>query len=463
VINKSLKFLPYLVITFFSLFNLKFVFQEYAWADDWSFYGEYHSIDPVNSIEHLIGYRPLLQLIYNTTWPLLGSIYDLRIFRIISVTGTLLLAILAFNYLKKIGFTVLLSLAFAVGILFLPTFQIYQKWATAFPYSWCAVLSISSWAAIRNKRFKLSLFLLVITFLIYQPVGTFGLFFAFAETIKSRRLERHIKIYAAITLIAFILATVLSKLIMFSYGIEPKARAGIISTLQDAVDKIIWISSRPIILLARPFAWDSPTSLEAIGSLSILLVCVFALWLNFRSFTSLVKLITLLTLFYILMLLPFLPIKENQIEFRTLPATSAAGLFMVLFGIESLFLRKFISTKALTSILMSFMLAVALYSNAVTQTIFVKPYQVSKEFIFEKSKAKPREVLYYQITYGDWPNRDFIGSPSAIYDLQMSWVVVPMLEALVGDKFSKIQPVGDKVTIKGNFLNLDELKSIPLN
>ena len=461
--NKKLKLdVPLLVIIIFSLGNFVFVAREYAWADDWSFYSSYNGEGPSSFEEHLMGYRPLLQFLFDYLWPMMDSIDDLIVFRLISTLGMLLLSITVYRALGRLGFEKVPNLIFSVGVLFLPSFQIYQKWATTFAYSWCALLSIFSWKLFVSKKYVLSFVMLVAAFLIYQPAATFGLVIVFAQSLQNLKVNRE-NVYFCLNLVmTFLVGTLVGRLVQIYAGVDSKERAGIISSPEEAMEKLIWLITRPMTLAFRPFAWDSPTNLEILVPLLFFILCTYSLWSKTgRSFRSLTYILHVYAIF-LLMLLPLIPIRENQIEYRVLPSTSAAGLLFIVTTMYFFVAQRAKLSRYMLPIGMFTLAQVAIYSYSITSLIFVKPYVIAKEFIEVNLNNIEGPKLSYHISYQDWPIRDFIGSPSAVYDLQMPWVAFPMVEYFSRDKFRVIELVPESIKEEVTVLDLDEIKSISI-
>jgi hypothetical protein len=452
-----------IVISLFSIINLRFVLRDYAWADDWSFFEEYQDNSLVNRSEHIAGFRPILQIIFNLTWPRLDSIDQLWILRTMAILGLLILASTLLLILLKSGYGSFLSLVFVVSILFLPTFQIYQKWATAFAFSWCALISLLAYIANTRSRYLVSFSLLLISFLIYQPAATFGLLGVLIELISRKTLSRKSQRFMLQTIVALIFATVVSRLILVMLSIEPKARSSIIDTPMELLEKMLWIVTRPIPLMFRPFLFDSPTISELALTMPLWASFFFVMWQQITEKPHFVRFTLSLVLVILLMLLPLLPIAENQIEFRVLPSTSAAGLFMILVSLNQL-LKVQVSNLSRKVVLVGIpLLFFAGYAEKTSEEIFITPYVASKAFIEAGTDSLKGDTLFYHISYSSWPMRDFVGSPSAIYDLQMPWVVEPMLKSFTKNKFGTFVRLDQTENVGVEFLDLDKLKKVRLN
>ncbi len=106
------------------------------------------------------------------------------------------------------------------------------------------------------------------------------------------------------------------------------------------------------------------------------------------------------------------------------------------------------------------LVSIGLYVDRKSEEIFIDSYVTTKEFILENSKDIGGGVLNYQLTYDGWPMRDYVGAPSAIYDLQMSWVIEPMLKTLLIDRFNVFNRISPEESADKKVLNLDILKEM---
>ena len=452
----------FMYFCFTAFLSLWFVTREYAWADDWSFLGSYVGYSPSHGEEHLAGFRPILQLVFDSSFSQLDNVRDLAFIRIISVIGTMILSFYLYWCLRRLTWSPFSSFCIAGFMQFLPTFQIYQKWATAFAFSWAALLSLLSFTLVRNNKTVLAFLLLNISFLTYQPAAIFGLILVLADYLVKGTFNRTSTRFVIVTVGAFVTSTVTSRVLIYILGIEPKERSGVISNLYELIDKVVWIASRPLVLSIRPFAWDSPSPFEALSLFPIVLIVASATWLKFRSVKVFLRVVASYLFLFCLMLLPLLPLAENQIEFRTLPATSVAGLMIMIWALRVVIPRRKALVHVRNIAVTVFLVLIAYTSNSITQEVFIKPYDRTKNFIFENSKKQYGSELFYKIEYENWPMRDYVGSPSVIYDLQMSWVVEPMLKFTLESKFNDFVQIDSNQDIDSAVLDLNLLKAVPL-
>jgi len=315
---------------------------------------------------------------------------------------------------------------------------------------------------VRNNKTVLAFLLLNISFLTYQPAAIFGLILVLADYLVKGTFNRTSTRFVIVTVGAFVTSTVTSRVLIYILGIEPKERSGVISNLYELIDKVVWIASRPLVLSIRPFAWDSPSPFEALSLFPIVLIVASATWLKFRSVKVFLRVVASYLFLFCLMLLPLLPLAENQIEFRTLPATSVAGLMIMIWALRVVIPRRKALVHVRNIAVTVFLVLIAYTSNSITQEVFIKPYDRTKNFIFENSKKQYGSELFYKIEYENWPMRDYVGSPSVIYDLQMSWVVEPMLKFTLESKFNDFVQIDSNQDIDSAVLDLNLLKAVPL-
>lgn len=421
------------LITFFVsiLIPLPFILRTYAWADDWSFLYEYNFHE--RHIEHLSGLRPLLQLIFDITFPFASSHETLFLLRLIGVIGCSLISLTSYKFFVRNGFGTFFGLSIALLLGLLPSFQIYIKWATAFPYTWACLFSL--WGTIfwlKDKFLAATLFTLV-AFFIYQPAGVFGSALLFALILNGTWGVPLKKFFIWIIIVfasSQMLAIILNKVL----GIGLKSRASLIHTPEDIFLKIIWILTRPTTLSSRIFLVDSPGVIYSALSLIPYLIAVLSLLkIHYKNYFRSVSGFLQLTVLFLTALLPVLVIEENQIEFRILPGTSFIGLIILVSSLNQLIKRKQVKYLALSILMFS----VVIYSNNWSNKVFFESYTNESNFIRSSMANIDNHggLLNYRITYEDWPQRQWIGSLSAISDLQMEWVLPGMIYFETGKKF----------------------------
>ena len=458
---KAQHLVHFLAIALISILNLSFVSKEYAWADDWSFLSGY--LDNENEVrtEHLSGYRPGLQLIFNYSFGELANVGQLRFLRIISVLGTLILSIAIFYIFRSFGWGYTQSTLVASTLSLLPSFQIYQKWATAFPYPWVALLSLLSFLLFQSNHRITAFAFLFAAFSIYQPAATFGSCALLAKYLKVRKLSSTDLKYSATICIAFLVSTLFSRIFLFSLGTQPKQRSGIIQRPDELFEKFQWIFTRPLMLAFRPFAWDSPQIGEVSIAILFLTIFLFSIHLSSKSISDGIIQGLVFVGIFLLMLLPLIPIKENQIEFRVLPSTSFGGLVIVVSIIGNISNSRIarVSIQGLSVFLIGYL---CFYTDTRTREIFVQPFEISRDSILNQRQKWEDGSITYSISYSNWPSRDFVGSPSAVFDLQMPWVARPMLSLLTGISISRIHLEEIGKSKNEAVLDLDEIKILPI-
>lgn len=458
---KAQHLVHFIAIALISMLNLSFVSKEYAWADDWSFLSGYLNNEHEVQTEHLIGYRPGLQLIFNYSFGELANIGQLRILRIVSVVGTLILSLAIFYIFRSFGWGYTQSTFVASTLSLLPSFQIYQKWATAFPYTWVALLSLLSFLLFQSNHRTLAFIFLFGAFSIYQPAATFGSCALLAKYLKVRKLTPTDLKYSVTICMAFLASTLFSRIILFLLGMQPKQRSGIIQQPDELLEKVQWIVTRPLMLAFRPFAWDSPQIGEVSISILLLTIFLFSIHLSSKNISDGIIQGLVFVGIFLLMLLPLIPIKENQLEFRVLPSTSFGGLVIVVSIIGNI-LNSRLDRITIQGLSVLLIVTLCLYTDIRTKEIFIEPFKISRDTILNQRLKWEEGSITYRISYSNWPSRDFVGSPSAVFDLQMPWVARPMLSLLTGIPISHIHLVELGKPKGEDILDLDEIKVLPI-
>jgi hypothetical protein len=146
------------------------------------------------------------------------------------------------------------------------------------------------------------------------------------------------------------------------------------------------------------------------------------------------------SLIYALGLLPILVIAENQIEFRTLPATSSIGLLLVLRGGQLVFSKiKFLKIEVVTLALFA---AFSLYASSKVSSIFLNSFESNRKEILLATQQANETTRYW--IYSDqltWPQNNYIGALSVKSDLQMPWVSISQISQILKIDESRISMI----------------------
>jgi hypothetical protein len=450
-----------LVLIFSAIVHLVTIVKEYAWADDWAFVAGYRTNSPEIKSEHISGLRPILQVIMDQSFGRISQYENLIFLRLIGLIGLLLLIHRLMKYLHEIGYSEFIVCSFGILVNFLPTFWIYTNWASVFSYTWACLLSLLSFDLF--KRSKLLGFALIIScFLIYQPAAVFSTFIVFANLLKYGKSDERNKLYLKFLVAGSFFAFLIGRLAGLIVELPLKARTEIVDSPLELVEKIVWILTRPVLLSIRPFIIESRGILAAIFTVLGLFLTLLSLWQISRrtGFSALNFHLTLISV-YAVGLLPLLVIAENQIEFRTLPATSSFGLLFALSGVNYFF-DKFLKLRGAVS-LFSLMVLLALlnYSQGKINSIFIDSFRQNYNFIKSSySELNSSDQIVVLIDSKPWPQSNSIGALSVKSDFQMPWVPIGEISQIlrIPENQVAVQVVNDEVDSSANAIDLRKLR-----
>ena len=428
------------VLIFVTLLNSFSIFRKFAWADDWAFISGYRSETAEVKFEHYSGYRPIMQKIMDLSFGNLSNYEHLIFLRLLSVIGMAVLTVLVMKSLEKYGYSRFIRVTLGCGLNLLPTFWIYTNWSSTFIYPWVCVISILSLNLFAKYK-VISILLLVVAFMIYQPAAVFSVFLMFANYLRVGRFSRSSSSYLVGIVFSAVTSLILSKAINQALAVPTKARTGFLSDPIEIGQKVIWLATRPLALSFRPFIVEShgivPLALMAAGFM-LSIAGLVDLSRNRNNF----KLIAGTGLFYIFGLLPIIPISENQIEFRILPTTSAMGLLLVILGAQSLQSKIQVPRMLAIPIVVLSIFGTTLYSVNKIQDVFIEPFKRNKIYLLEKSSGKKINKVVIVSDYNIvWPQRNYIGALSVTSDFQMPWVPIGEVSQILGIDESQIEVV----------------------
>jgi len=418
-----------LVLFMSAFFHLWHALQDYGWADDWAFLSGYRTNGKEVRQEHLSGLRPLLQPLMDVSFGNIDSFESLVYLRIASIIGMILLTQVLITFLLQLGYSKAIAMSFGLLLNFLPTFWIYTHWATVFTYSWICLFSALSYKVyIRNRG--IGIFINTLCFLVYQPAAVFSIFLIFARYLKNKELTIQDYLYSLSIVASSLSAYVLAKLTTLLFDSPVKDRTSLVDSTSDFIDKAIWVVSRPVVLSLRPFIIESYGFVSILATLTGVALCTVTIF-NLAKNKSIWRCVSNLTLIYIIALLPVIVIAENQIEFRTLPATSTIGLLFVLSGIQ------LISSKMkiihLVILFFPIVCVIFFYASSKVQTVFIDSYNLNKKLIETiVQTSHPGSEYLVIIDQDPWPQKNYIGSLSVISDLQMPWVPQGEIAQILG-------------------------------
>jgi len=438
-----------LVFSFPLIINGFFVISRYGWADDWAFMVAYEEFGTTG--EHFSGYRPILELFFNLSFPLIESTEDLSILRAIASIGVSFLAVKIYNFNRKAGYSKLFVLSLALLTPLLPSFSIFARWATVFIYPWVALLAFIAGEQFLKKRLFIAWILLCVCFLTYQPAATFALVPLALLFLKKVVPTGTVYKFALSAVFCFGLSTLVGYLFNLAFGIDTKERASVISNPVELFEKLVWLTSRPFLLSFRPFLIDSPTVIDLVLYFSLVVVVLIALMyfakVNLLKVMDFSFILGLVVLFF-LSVLPLVPIVENQIEFRTLATSSTLGLMLLIRLVEVLTTR-INSSRGFLAISLALFLCITTYNFYWSKEVFVDSFNTNEYFVEMSLSSKENlqsVTINYRIDYSKaWPQREYLGSLSVVSDLQMSWVLPGFLIKNFGYDVAKISEESSNV------------------
>jgi hypothetical protein len=428
----------FLVLLVASLFHLSSLLHAYGWADDWAFISGYRLNSEETSSEHLSGLRPLLQVLMDISFGNIQNYENLVFLRLISLIGMLLLTFTLIEFLVNEGFSRNFALSFGLFLNLLPTFWIYTNWATVFVYSWVCLFTVFAFRVYKQSKFA-GILLNTLCFLVYQPAAVFSVFLLFAVFLRHKSISRRDYFYSVSIISSAAFAYLIANLVVYFSNSSIKGRTNLVDSGTDLVEKILWLVSRPIFLSIRPFVIESTGFLAVVISMIGVLLSAVAL-LNLFSGSSWWKSSLNFSLIYALGLLPILVIAENQIEFRTLPATSSIGLLLVLRGGQLVFSKiKFLKIEVVTLALFA---ALSLYASSKVSSIFLNSFESNRKEILLATQQANETTRYW--IYSDqltWPQNNYIGALSVKSDLQMPWVPIGQISQILKIDESRISMI----------------------
>lgn len=405
------------------IINGYFVVNIYGWSDDFSFALQYDEI--AISGENIARFRPISEIAFALTFPLIESTSDFSFFRAVSTIGVALVALKIKQICLFAGYGKMFSLFLAIGVMVLPSISIYWRWATAFLFSWVLLMGLfSADSYFKGKRMR-SFVMAIIAFLTYQPAATAGIIVATILFLKDKIRLTAIFVFTIWLALAFSIATALSALLLELLDVETTGREKLVDSPMAITEKLIWVLTRPLVLMLRPFLVDSPTLVEAATSTIFFGGLVLVGILIKHGISKMVhKLIGFFVLF-LAGLIPLLITQENQIEFRTLASTSILGLILTMDALKSI-LEKLRARRYATwvaCVALSLLIAYNFnWSRQVFLVTYNNNYNCIVSYLKDESSVGRGPMTYVAGDAAPWPQRDYVGALSMISDLQSPWV-----------------------------------------
>ena len=283
--------------------------------------------------------RPLNALLLELGFHLTGSIENLAILRAITLFGIWLLgcSLYVFSRLHSVSF--ISSLAIACGIVLLPSFQVYTSWAQHFTTPFAGTIALISAFILtpsctirkrsRGLSLVLSVFLLVMSILIYQPIAMLfctGILISVLSKpdIYSDWKSKRVIEAATVFVIAMLLGLIVFKIGQYMYPNHDSLRFGLVQNIHE---KLYWFFSEPLANALSLYSIPANTTVQFMTLLTILVGASF-----FIAKYSL-KTASLVIFYGVLCIIgsyaPNLATAENWPSYRSIGALGASVVVML--------------------------------------------------------------------------------------------------------------------------------------
>lgn len=436
----------------------------YAFSDDWAAANE--SLTGGDSFRwDVMSGRPIFAL-YRLGWvKLIHGIDDIFILRFFSVICTIFFAISFHNFIlkRKIFSDYWMVFTCPILISLLPSFQVYNSWATCSPFVLSTFLSLSSYRVITQRnsisyptKLAFGALLLIGSFAIYQPTSLTFIFFMMIDYCFGRDRRPQIKDFISACLVmalgllsSVFLSKVLPKIL---YG-ETLSRA---QFTNDLVGKLDWFANEAFINALNNFN-ITPGLIYGYLSAFLLIVGLISFVNKDRAFIN----YTFCILMPIACYASNLVIKENWAAFRSLVGLEMSLSFFCICGL--FFIIKKINSDLICPLLVLLM-AFLLCQNNITN-YFVGPQQFEltalSSYIDSHISKDYKGTINFKIddpaynTFSPGQRYDEFGNIS----LATPWAVIGMTNRIKMEKgfsfnvISQQSDVGKNTTGKDLFIN----------
>jgi len=436
----------------------------YAFSDDWATAND--SLTGGDSFEwDVLSGRPIFAF-YRLAWvKLVHGIDDLFILRLFSVICTICFANSFYSFIlkRKIFSDYWMVFLCPLLISLLPSFQVYNSWATCSPFVLSVLLSLTSYRFIATDKFFsypinliIASLLLVASFSIYQPTSLTFIFFMMVDYCfgKDRRPQLKEFVGSFAVMVAGLLSSVfLSKILpSIIYG-ETLSRA---QFTNDLTGKVYWFANEAFINAINNFNINpNPTY----GYISAFLL-IFGLCFQVNKDRPLIN-YSFCILMPIACYVSNLVIKENWAAFRSLSGLEMSLSFISICGL--FFLIKKMGSKFFAPAVLFLMVFVSCQSNI--YNYFVGPQQFEltalSSYIDSHISKDYKGVINFKIddpaynTFVNGQRYDEFGNIS----LATPWAVIGMANRIKMKKgfsynvISQQSDVGKDTTGKDLFIN----------
>jgi hypothetical protein len=420
---------------------IKPIFSVWAYSDEYDFFEAVPKLG-----KHLARDGNLISsLLYNNfSAPLINSVEDLWRLRVLSFLCLFLILnhvstqILVYNQSRSIQFLLPIALT-------LPAPMTFISWALIWHGSFAMLIAYIAnifWLKPSTKLKYISVILLWSSILM-SPVAAFSIFGFHAAIFILVRIKAVNFLKTTINLVTLYgISGIASLFTLFVsqkfYGLELNERAGPAS-ISDLPAKIYWLVSRPVVLSTRFFDISSPSQVNAVFTLFLVLsFLIYGFVIQSKNLKE--NLFLRVALFFTLILLSITPIIvtwSNQIEFRYILGPSVAFFLATVVLTMDVVKRHMNFLKYLypTAILIISILGISNMNNH-TNSQFIAPYKSKSSFIqseiLECQKTSQLfEKIIIQEPKNGYPSRNNIGIFSQTTDLASPWVPIPTVKYIL--------------------------------
>ena len=423
-----------------------------AWSDDFDLLLNHGHLLTISVDDG----RPILGLINRLVIGSVDTIGGLAVPRLLGVLGIAMLAGYLANRLQRLGWSPWSAGLLACSIVLLPPFHQYAGWATVFSYPWLLLLgawTAEKWVDAIDRRLWIRAAFAFIGFLMvmlaYQPAAMFcwamlGIRQASMPT-GVRRFLRDGSIVAFLVAGTGAVALVVGQVVMTALDVS-STRYGVVNSLPELIDKVIWFIGHPVAVAARPFLISSPGGVETVLTAGpVILVVVIGLFLG-RPGSIMERSVAVALLMGVaaLSMSMHLISVDNQIEYRFM-----AGLVVVIWvylavGVRATqetlrnrrsFLR--LMPAIGVPLLVVIVLVGAVLARTNVQQVFVHPSEVKEAYLVDhlvEFDPESHDRIVVQQPVDGWPSRDNLGIYSTRTDIAHGWVIEPNLRLLLAEK-----------------------------
>ena len=338
-------------IAFQALVFLPALRNPIPWSDDWGYI--YFANDSSRNILHdaVASGRPILGILDQFAYQSNFILNNLIVLQIFSISGLLFLQLAIFSKFRNSGLPNPIALLVPLTLILIPGIQGHVYFLSCSPYSWACLFGFLSYDSINSRhpsRISFGCTLFLVSFLIY-PAGAMFYFFSYLidylhnfRNGKTFRGNVHHLFVTSVKMGACSVGSILIAMLVRAHsGISQSSRIEVVNSVEDVVQKVIWVFSRLFVSEFRVFTVASPSPGRAAIELAIVLTLFVLFILKPLSELTINRTLNfgLLLLIPILGALPNLMILENQFEFRTLTATYAMSLTLWVYSIHEMIKR----------------------------------------------------------------------------------------------------------------------------